>query len=81
MGGETYITITEKGEDISTKLLQELIAYGEFANMNKRNSDERVVPKGVAYDPGIKRFEKRLAERISEINSQYEDELETIGDE
>lgn len=37
MGGDTYITITEKGEDVSTKLLQELVAYGEVANMNRKS--------------------------------------------
>ena len=30
MAGDTYITITEKVEDVSTKLLQELIAYEDF---------------------------------------------------
>ena len=29
--GETYVTITEKGDDVE-KLLRELIAYEEFAN-------------------------------------------------
>ena len=38
--GDTYITITEKGDDVSEKLLRELIAYEEFANMNKTDSDE-----------------------------------------
>jgi len=31
---------TQEGEDVSTKLLQELIAYGGFANMNKSDSDD-----------------------------------------
>jgi hypothetical protein len=38
--GDTYITITEKGDDVSEKLLRELIAYDEFANLNKTDSDE-----------------------------------------
>ena len=46
--GDTYITITEKGDDVSEKLLRELIAYEEFANMNKTDSDEPFkVKKGV----------------------------------
>ena len=28
--GDTYITITKKGDDVSEKLLRELIAYEEF---------------------------------------------------
>ena len=40
IGGDTYITITEKGDDVSERLLRELIAYEEFVNMNKRDSDE-----------------------------------------
>ncbi|MGB6531516.1 MAG: hypothetical protein WBF33_25705 [Candidatus Nitrosopolaris sp.] len=71
--GDTYITITKKGDDVSEKLLRELIAYEEFVNMNKTDSDEpfkvkKGVKSGVVYDPGLQRVEKRLAEKISEIN-------------
>jgi hypothetical protein len=84
--GDTYITITDKGEDVSTKLLQELIAYGEFASMNKTDSDDKFTAKsggrvGVGHDPGLRRTEKKLAEKISEINLQFEDELKTIEDD
>jgi predicted transcriptional regulator len=86
IGGETYITITEKGEDVTTKLLQELIAYEEFANMNRRTDYERkFVSKGANVsgrsDPGLQRVERKLADKISEINLQFEDELKTIDDE
>lgn len=64
------------------RILQELIAYGEFANMNKKPDDnEKFVSKGVRKDPGFERVEKKLAERISEINLQFEDELDTIDDD
>jgi hypothetical protein len=82
--GETYITITEKGEDVSAKLLQELIAYGEFANMNKNAGyNEKFVSKGVraGHDHGLIRIEEKLDERISELNLQYEDELKSIDDD
>ncbi len=78
--GETYVTITEKGEDISTKLLQDLIAYEEITNcVNKTDSDEKFQIKkgGFGYDP-LQKVERRLAERITEINLQFEDELEAI---
>ena len=39
--GDTYITVTKKGDDVSEKLLRELIAYEEFANMNKTDSDDQ----------------------------------------
>jgi hypothetical protein len=82
--GDTYVKITEKGDEISNKLLQELIAYGELANMNKKtDSEERFKAKGVKsgvidYDPGLQRVQKRLAEKISEINLPFEDELKRI---
>jgi DNA-binding PadR family transcriptional regulator len=82
MGGETYITITDKGEDVSAKLLQDLIAYEGFADMNKKPDDnDKFVSKGVRKDPGLERVEKKLAEKISEINLQFEDELRTIEDD
>ena len=83
MDGETYVKITEKGDDISNELLQELIAYGEIANMNKKkDSEERFKAKGVLrYDPELQKVEKRLAERITEINLQFEEELKTIDDD
>jgi hypothetical protein len=56
--GDTYVTITDKGDDVSEKLLRELIAYEEFAKMNKTDSDEpfkvkKGVKSGVVYDPGL----------------------------
>jgi hypothetical protein len=81
--GETYITITEKGEDISTKLLQDLIAYEELTNcVNKTDSDEKFNVKkgGIGYDP-LQKVERKLAERISGINLPFEDELKTIEED
>ena len=53
-----------------------LIAYEEFVNMNKTDSDEpfkvkKGVKSGVVYDPGLQRVVKRLAEKISEINLPF----------
>jgi hypothetical protein len=36
---------------------------------------------GVGYDPGLQRVEKRLAEKISEINLPFEEELKTIEED
>ncbi len=71
---------------MSEKLLWELIAYEEFANMDKTDSDESFRVKkgakiGVAYDPGLQRVEKSLAEKISEINLPFEEELKTIEED
>ncbi|MGB8933755.1 MAG: hypothetical protein WCC17_01455 [Candidatus Nitrosopolaris sp.] len=57
--------------------MRELIAFEEFANMSKTGSDEpfkvkKGVTSGVVYDPGLQRVEKRLAEKISEINLPFE---------
>jgi hypothetical protein len=38
------------------------------------------VSKGVGYDPGLQKVERKLAERISEINLQFE-ELKIIEDD
>jgi hypothetical protein len=78
--GDTYVTITKRGDDVSEKLLRELIAYEEFANLNKTDSDEpfkvkKGVKSGVIYDPGLQRVEKRLAEKISE------EEIKTIEED
>jgi hypothetical protein len=85
IGGDTYITITDKGDEVSEKLLRELIAYEEFANLNKTDSDEpfkaKGVKSGVVYDPGLQRVEKRLAQKISEINLPFEEELKTIEED
>jgi predicted transcriptional regulator len=84
--GDTYVKITERGDDVSEKLLRQLIAYEEFANMNKTDSDEpfkvkKGVKSGVAYDRGLQRVEKKLAEKISEINLPFEEELKTIEED
>jgi hypothetical protein len=68
------------------KFLRELIAYEEFANINKTDSEEpfkvkKGVKSGVVYDPGLQRVEKRLAEKISEINLPFEEELRTIEED
>src|SRR5215813_13604548 len=47
------------------KLLRELIAYEEFANMNKTDSDEsfkvkKGVKSGVVYDPGLQRLSRLI---------------------
>jgi hypothetical protein len=81
--GETYVKITEKGDERSNKLLQEFIAYREIADMNRKtDSEERFVAKGgMGYDPELQRVQKRLAEKISEINLPFEDELRTIEED
>jgi hypothetical protein len=55
--------------------LPQLIAYEEFANMNKTDSDEPFkVKKGVkvVYDPGLQRVETNLP---------FEDQLKTIEED
>jgi hypothetical protein len=56
--GDTYITVTEKGDDFSTQLLQALIAYEELTNcVNKTDSDEPFkVKKGVKFGVGYDFF-------------------------
>ena len=39
---------------------------------------KKVQNLGVGYDPGLQRVEKRLAEKISEINLPFEEEIKTI---
>ncbi len=81
--GGTYITITEKGEDTSTKVLQDLIAYEEITNcVNKKDFDDAFQVRkgiGIGYDP-LQKIERRLTDRILEINLPFEDELKEIED-
>jgi hypothetical protein len=81
--GDTYIRLTDKGDELSTEVLQDLIAYGELTNcVNKTDSDEPfIVKKGAGIDPGLQRVEKRLAEKIFEINLPFEEELKTIEED
>jgi hypothetical protein len=75
--GDTYVTTTKKGDDISEQLLEDLMAYMDS------DSDDRFVAKGgTRYDPELQKEERRrLAEKISEINLPFEDELKTIEDD
>jgi hypothetical protein len=51
--------LAEKGDDVSEKLLRELIAYEEFANMSKTDSDDMFkVKKGVKIGAGYDRVAK-----------------------
>ena len=63
--------------------MRELIAYDEFVNLNKTDSIKvkKGVKSGVGYDPGLQRVEKKLAEKISEINLRFEEELRTIEED
>jgi hypothetical protein len=65
--------------------LQELIAYEEFANINKETDhDKKFVSKGtkasIGIDPGLQRVERKLAEKISEINLQFESKTRKLDD-
>jgi hypothetical protein len=83
MSYKCYVKLTEEGGKVSTKMLQSIISYEELTNcVNKTNSDEPFkVKKGVGYDSGLQSLEKRLAEKISEINLPFEDELRTIEED
>jgi hypothetical protein len=63
------------------------IRHEELTNcVSKTDSDEPFKVKkgakfGAGYDPGLQRVEKRLAEKIAEINLRFEEELKTIEDD
>jgi hypothetical protein len=75
--GDTYVTTTKKGDDISEQLLEDLMAYME------NYSDDRFVAKGgTKYNAELQEEEKRrLVEKISAINLSFKDELKTIEDD
>jgi hypothetical protein len=81
--GDTYVRLIEEGENVSTEVLEDLIAYAQLTNcVNKTDSDDMFkAKKGVGYDPGLHRVEKRLAEKISEINLPFEEELKAIEED
>jgi hypothetical protein len=86
--GDTYVKITEEGENVSTEVLEDLITYEKLTNCVNKGTDsdepfrvKKGVKLGIRYDPGLQRIEKRLAEKISEINLPFEDELRTIEED
>jgi hypothetical protein len=72
--GDTFVKITEKGVKTANEVLQEIIDYDN-------DSDEKFKAKGVKSGVGLQRAQKRLAEKISEINLPFEDELKTIEED
>jgi hypothetical protein len=75
--GGCYVTTTKKGDDESEALLKDLGAY-----MDNDSEDRFVAKGGTGYDHELQKEErKRLAERITEINLPFEDELKTIEDD
>jgi hypothetical protein len=82
IGGETYITITDKGEDVCTKLLQELIAYSEVVSTmpaSKKSAAKRTSYADEDVDALLK-VEKKLAEKIARANSQFESKKRKFDD-
>ena len=77
--GDTRLKITEKGVKTSNEVLQEIIAYDNM--IKKKDSDEKFKAKGVKSGVGLQGAQKRLAEKISEINLPFEDELKKIEEE
>jgi hypothetical protein len=77
--GATRVKMTERGVKTSNEVLQEIIAYDKM--IKKKDSDERFKAKGVKSVVGLQRAQERLAEKISEINSPFEDELKTIEED
>jgi len=77
--GETYVTITEKGEGVSKKLIQE---FKEIADLSESDTHESYIAKGVkSRGLDLQGIEKRLTEKIADVNSQFADELKTIEED
>jgi hypothetical protein len=72
--GDTRVKMTETGVKTSNEVLQEIIDYDN-------DSDEKFKAKSVKSGVGLQRAQKRLAEKISEINLPFEDELKTIEED
>ena len=77
-----YLVVFWKCDQASSEYLQELIAYEEIANMNKKiianktDSDRWFKAYLDMYDPGLlravqKRYLYLLTEKISEINLPF----------
>jgi hypothetical protein len=75
--GDHYVTTTKEGDNVSEELLPDLEAY-----MQNDSEDRFVTKGGIDYDPKLQKEErKRLAEKISEVNLPFQDELKTIEDD
>jgi DNA-binding MarR family transcriptional regulator len=89
MDGDKYITTTEKGDEISNQLLQELITSAQLSNIAPMMKEADLshetykVRKGVKgsflrENANLKMAAEKLMEDIVEINSQFEEEMKDL---
>jgi DNA-binding MarR family transcriptional regulator len=72
--GRTYVTTTEKGDELCTNFLKDFIAFARIHADS--SSDDRFISKGVnplALSREASEFYKNLVERVTELNSQFEE--------
>ncbi len=92
INGDTYVTTTEKGDEICNRLLIELITFAKLSDiapklLEPNLSIERYkVIKGVRStflreNANLNMVAERLTDNILEINSHFKDEIKAIDDE
>ncbi|MFZ0513200.1 MAG: hypothetical protein WAM14_16435, partial [Candidatus Nitrosopolaris sp.] len=86
--GNTYVTTTKKGDEVSEQLLQNFIAYGELTNVNKTDSEEKfkagllqdVNTTGVSNEVKSKVYElSNLLSALEEQGGYFTDFISTSG--
>ena len=92
INGDTYVTTTEKGDEICSQLLRELVTFAQLSDIAPKLLEANLsyevykVPKGVRStflkeNANINMVAERLTADILEINSHFKDEIEAIDDE
>lgn len=90
--GRTYITTTEKGDEICNKMLKELVAVAELSDISPElmkvdlSSNMYMVKKGVKTqflrdNANLKMLVEKLAEDILEINLPFKDEIQSLEED
>jgi Mn-dependent DtxR family transcriptional regulator len=92
MHGDTYVTTTEKGDEICNQLLRELVTFAQLSNIAPKLMEADLshevykIKKGVSANflrenANLRMVAGKLTEDILEINSQFIEEIRGIEDE
>jgi hypothetical protein len=91
--GETYITTTEKGDEVCNKMLQEMVAIAEASSRAPTlmkldlSPNTYMVKKGGAKtqflrdNANLKMLVEKLADDILEINLSFKDEIKSLEED
>jgi secreted Zn-dependent insulinase-like peptidase len=92
MQGDTYVTTTEKGDEVCNQLLRELITFARLSNIAPTLIEADLsyevykIKKGASSNflrenANLRMAAEKLVEDILEINSHFKEEMKVIEEE